>query len=418
MNKNQLPLFPEDYPIGHVRRTGKIAGGTADTKYVSSIWVFPDQNEYQLYRWYGTLPTPLVERLIGLFAKNADCTVLDPFMGTGVTLDVAGKKGLKAIGADNNPLACLIAESRLAPIAIEKDVSSIVDKISNKMSALISNPYEYDDREWRGCLSQRSYDYTRKWFRKDTLNAVMTLFFKIAEVEDETVQRLLFVAAAQVVRDVANVDPRCTHHLVTKKKDYINPIPLFRERINQNLAKNREASANTSKISISQSSVFDLPLEKNSADFVLIHPPYLGVIHYPLIHRLATDVLDIVNKIRAPMTLKKYNFDYLGIKKTDASTDNTEEYRNFGKKLVEVVQKVLAPDGHCALIVGDQRYRGYLRHPFTDFVQYFEERGFVLAENFIWILQNQAGMHILRRGHFIDHNYISIFRKKPAAKGR
>ena len=40
-----------------------------------------------------------------------------------------------------------------------------------------------------------------------------------------------------------------------------------------------------------------------------------------------------------------------------------------------------------------------------------EGNGFGLEENFIWLLQNNGGMHVLRRGNFIDHNYIAVFRR-------
>jgi hypothetical protein len=164
-------------------------------------------------------------------------------------------------------------------------------------------------------------------------------------------------------------------------------------------------------ITVRQGSILTTELQKGAFEFALIHPPYLGVINYHQIHRLATDMLDIVKRTIAPAGLASYDFSYATLKQHDVSTDRTEKYMQFVDNLASVMTRIVAPDGRCAVIIGDQRYKGHLRHPFTDFINHFENNGFVLEENFIWVLQNNGGMHVLRRGHFIDHNYILIFHK-------
>jgi hypothetical protein len=149
-------------------------------------------------------------------------------------------------------------------------------------------------------------------------------------------------------------------------------------------------------------------------DLAIIHPPYLGVIHYHLIHRLSTDLLDIANRIWSPESIKQYDFAYSKLRGSDVSTDSSDKYNNFVKGIAAKMSELIAPNGRCVIIIGDQRHKGHLRHPFTDFILQFEAKGFLLEENFIWILQNNSGMHILRRGHFIDHNYILVFHKQDA----
>jgi hypothetical protein len=41
-----------------------------------------------------------------------------------------------------------------------------------------------------------------------------------------------------------------------------------------------------------------------------------------------------------------------------------------------------------------------------------ENHGHLLEEVFIWVLQNNAGMHIQRKGNYIDHNYILVFHRE------
>lgn len=413
MSKNQSTLCTDsDDPVDDAPETVEDQGlrskPNGSKQYISSIWSFPGSGGEQLYRWYGTLPRALVERLVSLYAADETKRVLDAFTGLGTTLDVAADARLHAHGVDSNPLACLATEARLFGVPSEEAVNATTDRIIKSFikpaGASAGNP-------WDDLLAEKRFAYTKKWFRDDTLAAMLSLLFRIAEVDDVRIQRLLFVSASQVVRDVASVDPRCTHHLVTKQKPFINPLPLWREKVAQAVKAVRGQPADPALVSVKQTSILSAPVVDESADFVFIHPPYLGVIHYHLIHRLATDLLDIVNCATSPAALQDYHFEHERLKKSDVSTDNTKPYQKFIEQLAQVMQRVVAPDGRCAVIIGDQRHKGHLRHPFTDFIRCFESAGFQLEENFIWILQNNGGMHILRRGHFIDHNYILIFHK-------
>lgn len=417
MSERQLSSIPdncdEPSPSSSVDELGTKPSRTRD--FVSSVWSFPGRRPTRLYRWYGTLPRPLVQRLLLLYATDSRTSILDPFAGTGTTLDVAADLQLSAKGLECNPLACLVAQTRLFGLPSDGLVTSVADQVMRSAEIAATGTSGVASDKWSNLAADERYDYMRKWFREDTLTALLALLFQIAEVEDHRIQRFLFVAAAQIVRAVASVDPRCTHHLVTKEKPFVDPLPLWRDHASRSLGAVRSNSADPSLVSVEQTSVFEAQLDADSADFVLTHPPYVGVIHYHLIHRLATDLLDIVNLAESPVSLRDHDFDHARIKASDVSTDSTKAYRLFVEKLAVVMRHVVAPDGRCVVVIGDQRHKGHLRHPFTDFINRFEDSGFDLEENFIWVLQNNAGMHVLRRGHFIDHNYILVFHKKPAA---
>lgn len=380
-------------------------------KYVSSVWSFPHFNNNQLYRWYGTLPQPLVERLMTLYGLDDRTHVLDAFMGSGTTLDVAADRSLGAVGLDVNPVACLLSEARLFGVPDAASVLAEADQIVEDLTLGSSRFPAPQHGDQSAFVTADRYEYTRKWFRPDTLEAVLSLLFRIAETQDVRIQRLMFVVAAQVIRQVASVDPRCTHHLVTKQKPFIDPVPLWRKSLMEGLPAMRSVPADPSLTSVVQGSVLTAPIPENSVNFALVHPPYLGVINYHLIHRLASDLLDFVNSKRSPAALEPYNFDHQQLKKHDVSTDHSGKYQQFVEALASKMYGTVSPNGRCAIIIGDQRHKGHLRHPFTDFIRWFEKCGFMLEENFIWLLQNNGGMHVLRRGHFIDHNYILIFHK-------
>ncbi len=367
------------------------------SKFVSSIWSFPEARSEQVYRWYGTLPVPLVERLTEMYCTD-DQLFVDPFAGSGITLSAASARGHPSVGADINPLACLVTRLRAAGRVPEDVLEAALAYLSETRSTGV-----VDER-----LAGEQFTYTRKWFRPDVLTATAALFERIAACPPQA-QPLLYVVAAQLVRDVANVDSRCTHHLVTKRKEFVDPATLLPERARSANSALRESGGLIA--SVRQASATDPSWYPTEPKFLLLHPPYLGVIHYHLIHRLATDLLSAVQATCDPEMLRDLSFDHAEIKTQDASTDNDAPYARFVVDLAATAEKVTTAEDRIAVIIGDQRYKGRLRHPFTDFIREFEALGFDLEENFIWILQNNGGMHVLRRGHFIDHNYILVFRR-------
>lgn len=413
MKQKHLPIFgdvekqPKDSKSQELGSKPRRAN-----QYLSSIWSYPGFANGQLYRWYGTLPRSLVEQLFMLYSEDPQTRVLDAFMGQGVVLEVAADRDLHAIGYDSNPLACLITEARLFGLTSNSSIKDFIDQVASRY---IAQAAKTTSNKWHRTVGAEEYKYTRKWFRDDTLNAVLSLMFSIALVNNVHIQRLMFVSAAQVVREVASVDSRCTHHLVTKQKPFMDPLPLWREKVLASTDVVRKELAVLPSISIRQASVLDEDFQSNCVDFVIAHPPYLGVIHYNLIHRLATDLLDIVNKVKRPASLKAYDFGYARIKEADLSTDNTKSYLAFIEKFTKLMRHAISPNGRCVVIIGDQRHKGHLRHPSSEFINHFEANGFSLEENFIWILQNNQGMHVLRRGNFIDHNYILVFHKTSSS---
>lgn len=62
---------------------------------------------------FATFPTTLVERCVGLASMPGDM-VLDPFSGSGTTVEVALKMGRRVVGIELNPEYTRMAESRIA----------------------------------------------------------------------------------------------------------------------------------------------------------------------------------------------------------------------------------------------------------------------------------------------------------------
>lgn len=379
--------------------------------YVSSVWDFPPDVDvsyaaHTIYRWYGTLPGPLVGRLLDLYADpQSALPVWDPMCGGGTTLVEARLRGIPAVGWDVNPLACLVARAKIHSGAVSiADVDSALEWIRARAAA----------PNWTGGFGDDSFAYAGKWFETAALDALLELTDVVAQVPaSPSTERILLLALAASTRDIAEVDPRCTHHLVRKRKVGADPFDVF-ERKARGLAGALAAAPNldqVSRISVDQCDMASAS-EPPPSSLAIVHPPYLGIIHYHLIHRLGTELLRWVNERRAPECLDGFLFDPDWIRSVDGSTDHEGAYGHFVDRMCSTLEQGVVPGGHAVVIMGDGRHKGLLRHSFTNVIGVMESHGFAMEENFIWLLQNNGGMHVLRRGHHIDHNYIMVFRRQ------
>lgn len=378
--------------------------------YVSSIWTFDPAEDvsyagHTIYRWYGTLPGPLVGRLLDLYADTDEAVVWDPMCGVGTSLVEARLRGVGAEGFDANPLAVLISTLKLD--AYPGAVADVVDALHTLRHGMKTAPPEQVED-----FPDESFAYARKWFNEPSLRRLLQVADAVARLEVPTrLSRLLLVALAAAVRDVAEVDARCTHHLVRKRKPYTDALPLLESKaLGLAEAVSRiPLRAGGAEVRVVQRSYVDDP--KNRPSLAIVHPPYLGVIHYNLIHRLSTELLRFLQGTSAPQALDGLDFDPEALRSTDISTDADARYDEFLMRLATRLEHALDEGSRAVVIMGDARHKGLLRHPFTRVIELMEGSGFDLEENFIWILQNNGGMHVLRRGHHIDHNYILVFRR-------
>jgi hypothetical protein len=327
-------------------------------------------------------------------------------MGSGTSLVESVLLGRDyCIGADTNPLACLIAKVKLTPIKNLSEVDIVLKKLEISENKEINFALKF--------LKDNGYSYTRKWFNEDVLRECLLLFYRIGFIKDEAIRNLALVSMASIVKVVANIDPRCTHHLVTKRKKNEVVYPVLCNEIRKNIrlieSLNRKLGWNKPRI-IHESAANLSSIETHAIDFLISHPPYLGTILYSNIHRLSTELL-----FHFSQEFKKHlkiDFNYNSAKLRDISSDNEKEYLKMMNNVINEAARVVKGSGRIAFIMGDGRSKGFIRHPFTDVIEMMKNKNWCLEEMFIWVLNNNGGMHVKRRGHHIDHNYIMVFRYK------
>jgi len=94
---------------------------------------------YLMHKYWARKPHNVVRRYIEYYTDPGD-TVLDPFMGSGVTVVEAAGIGRKAIGNDLNPIAALITEMTLMRVD-ERELSRVFRHVEVVVGEKINSYY-------------------------------------------------------------------------------------------------------------------------------------------------------------------------------------------------------------------------------------------------------------------------------------
>lgn len=361
--------------------------------FISSVWDFSEVGStesgyltHDFLRWYGKLIPQLVAKLIGLYSEEGD-TVLANFSGSGTVALEAHLSNRNAIGVDANPLALLLSRVKSSPASFS--ASEVMVFLDSHLPQKTSHSYDKDE-------------FLQKWFTKTAYEDLDRYYQSIQVIEDIKLRETLTLALASIVKKVSRVDARCVNHIVvdSKKKSFgvrdslQEKIEALSHDVQQVLEKKSK-----SKVTIKDGDARNLDLKSDSMDLIISHPPYLGAIDYTNIMQLENLILGNDNK---------------AIDAKDISTTSMKSYLLSMQNVFTEMNRVLKPGKHMAVIIGDNRKDGNIQPTFSYFIQDATTRlGLELKDIFIWVTKAKAGMNVARRGNFIDHNYILIF-KKPS----
>lgn len=128
-----------------------------------------------------------------VFSKSGDY-VLDPFCGTGTVLLESVIAGRKALGADANPLARLIADVKTGEqddTELRKYLSQILYRSKRYKTASVPNVVNIDH-----------------WFPKKTQENLARLLKAIKAIRNENIRSFFLVCFSNCVKKVSYADPR------------------------------------------------------------------------------------------------------------------------------------------------------------------------------------------------------------------
>ena len=360
--------------------------------FISSVWDFSEVGStesgyltHDFLRWYGKLIPQLVSKLIGMYSEEGD-TVFANFSGSVTVAIEANLANINAIGIDANPLALLLSRVKSSPASFQPE--EIIKQLDSKLPKNTSRKYSADD-------------FLQKWFTQEAYEDLDRYHQAIQELSDTKLRETLTLALASIVKKVSRVDSRCVNHIVvdSKKKEsdvrssLLDKLEALSADIDSLIDKKSKA-----KVTIKPGDARKLELPSASVDLIISHPPYLGAIDYTNIMQLENLILGNDNKL---------------IDAKDISTTSMKNYLISMQEVFTEMERVLKPGKYMAVIIGDNRKDGNIQPTFSYFIQDATNRlGLELKDIFIWVTKGKAGMNVARRGNFIDHNYILVFKKR------
>lgn len=373
----------------------------------NELWEYADADTqyltHNIHRYSGKFIPQIAARAISILTQPGEL-VVDPYCGSGTTLVESVLLGRRAIGIDLNPLAVLIARVKTTPIP-KLALSELVQTLSNELAlsnvdskpSLFREPSEktnskfYKDRRF-------NCEWYRKWFQPHVLIELIAIDSAIQKLDQEAISNFARVAFSDILRRSSNAHSGYPNVMFDKnapKKG--SPIPPFFKTLKRNLE--MVASLSTSSTSWSDAKVIhgnatSLPMDDNTVDAIVSHPPYIGSIPYAEYGMLSLRWLGI--------DAKQLDRELTGGRRQ--SKDVVRRFEDGYSHMLSETQRVLRPGRYAFLMVGSPVVRGQ----FVDLAQ----MTFKLAANAGLEFAARAKRYgVNRRANKMGAEHLLFFRK-------
>ncbi|MCB1921029.1 MAG: DNA methylase [Candidatus Competibacteraceae bacterium] len=182
-----------------------------------------------IHEYKGKFNPQIARAILNILNIPVGGRVLDPFCGSGTSLLECAHLGMKAVGADINPLAVFIANAKLSALTmpaaqLQKALATALKKQKN--GSLL-----------RYGISDARYKYLSCWFDQDILMEIDRLRLALSKTEP-VASRPLLVIASNLLRDYSLQDP---HDLRIRRRKTPLPaqpfIAAFEEAVFQFIAR-------------------------------------------------------------------------------------------------------------------------------------------------------------------------------------
>ena len=319
------------------------------------------------YHPYAAKFIPQLPRyLIKKFTNQYDI-VLDPFCGSGTAIVEALLLNRKGMGIEINPIGALVSKVKTTPLKDKQILiaTQFLTELKHIKNALLvrdknNTLFQYiSDKD----LGQDLQDLTHTlnfpnkfhWFKKDVLNAILHIKYKIDDINDRDVRDFLLVALSSIIVKVSNQESETRYAAIDKKVNAMDAFSLFEDRVKDMIKRMREFSSLISekvyaKIYQKDSRFIDF-IPENSVDFIITSPPYPNTYDYYLYHKLRMFVL---------------GFDYKEVQEKEIGSrhrhsskkENIETYLQSMKQCFRNFANILKPEHYFAIVIGDSIIRG------------------------------------------------------------
>ncbi len=437
--------------VSSIRSPKRVAGSGNDSR---AKW----------FRYYAGFSAGFVEDAIDYLDLKPGAILLDPWLGTGTTSEIATAKGYQIRGYDLNPATLLVARARLLATETAADVSTLVEQTSHTYERAVLQP----ERATKSGID----DPLEQWLQPASARAFRVLESSVAAVASNC----SYSSASPIWKNAGRVPPtvaflyvglfRTLRHFISKFQSS-NPtwmkVPKGNLRVQLSIQRifNRflseithlqDALSSETRImpvvgnrrcAMTQASSMKLPLSSNSVDAVLTSPPYCTRIDYvratlPELAVIRFPNGESIRRLREQMigtpTISKGSYDHdrawgpscnSFLSKVEAHSSKAsstyylkcyQQYFASAFASLREIDRVLNDSGQCILVVQDSYYKDVLNDLPTIFCE--------MARGLGWQLNEKIDFHVKRtlaginpevkqyRSDFQAVESALIFRKK------
>ncbi len=246
-----------------------------------------------LHEYKGKFNPQIVHAIANVFGVQRGQAVLDPFNGSGTTLVECAHAGIEAYGTDINPLACFIANSKVAALKMDMvKASSRLRELEKVLAQPIAiNFTEKDDR----------LNYLDGWIPRETL-CMLESIRKGVENDEPVIRDFFLVIASDLIRDYSYQEPSDLR--IRRRKSpfpetkfsvaFIQNACKFMKKIEQVQAiENKAFFPNNHAVNCDIK--YDNPFKKIQFDAAITSPPYVTALPYIDTQRISLVWLGLCN---------------------------------------------------------------------------------------------------------------------------
>lgn len=288
-------------------------------------------------RFISEIPDTLIKELM----RGKKSLVFDPFCGSGTTLVAAQKNGLKSVGVDLNPIACLL--SRVKTSQLPDDFLILANSIKEKAKDAYNDDVTVPDIPNLG-----------HWFKKDIQIAISTLLQEINKVTNKYNSDLLRLSLSSIIVRVSNQESDTRYAAIEKNYTSDDVYDAFLKACKKaNQALTGRNNVDKEAFVIEQDI---LTIEKDQipgkVGLVVTSPPYPNAYEYWLYHKYRMWWLGL-----DPLNVRTYEIGC----RPKYHKKNGETEKDFAEqmgKVFDLFAEVLEHQGHIGFVVGRSVIRG------------------------------------------------------------
>lgn len=162
---------------------------------------FHGQNTGYASHNFHSFPAKFPPQLPRVFVReltNPGETVLDPMMGSGTTLLEAYLLGRRVVGFDIDPLALLLARTKLTSLDRNQIMTLGRDIVERARYAVLKGSQELDS-EIQGRWDTKTKDFVDYWFAYETQLELFALIKEIQKIEQDSVKAFFELAFSAII---------------------------------------------------------------------------------------------------------------------------------------------------------------------------------------------------------------------------